>query len=172
MSFRIAGARPFSSWRALPLALTLTIWAATGVAQARDLCGNINYLLDQSQSAFKEISDRPAGQEGEHHVTISLAGASKCLVTEKSAGTWYHCAWEFPYRAEQAYDAFEEFVGAMNDCIGRRATVHTDRNVNHPDFYALRRYEMEQADVSVSVKTKGALGGTFVFIRVQGRKGE
>ena len=55
--------------------------------------------------------------------------------------------------------------------IGQQATLHIDQSVNHPDYYALRRYETAQADVSVSVKDKSALGNTFVFIRVQGGKG-
>jgi hypothetical protein len=102
------------------------------------------------------------------HATLTLAGASYCLVTKRSNGSFYHCGWEFPYRAKPAYDTFDALVRGMNDCIGRHATLHSDRSVNHPDYYALRRYQTAQAEVSVSVKDKSALSRTFVFIRVQG----
>ena len=148
----------------------MVLSAAIGVAQARDLCANIDDLIDQSRSQFAEIMDKPHGDAGDHDVTLTLAGASYCFVTKQSKRSFYHCGWEFPYRAKQAYDTFDAFVRGVNDCIGQQATLHTDQSVNHPDFYALRRYETEQADVSVSVKDKSALGRTFVFIRVQGGK--
>ena len=90
-------------------------------------------------------------------------------MTKTLKGSAYHCSWAFPHRAEQAYDTFDEFVREVKDCIGQKATLHSDQSVNHPDSYALRRFEMEQAEVTVSVKDKGALGSTFVFVRVQGR---
>ena len=116
------------------------------------------------------MTDKPKGDAGDHDVTLTLAGASSCLVTKKSAQPSYHCAWEFPYRAAPAYDTFDDLVDRLDQCIGRQATLHSDRSVNHPDFYALRRFEMEQAQVSVSVKDKAALDRTFVFVRVQGSK--
>jgi hypothetical protein len=146
----------------------LVFLATIGVARAQDLCANIDYLIDQSRSQFAEIAEKPTGDAGDHDVILTLAGASYCSVTKKSKSSFYHCGWEFPYRAQHAYDTFDEFVRGVNECIGQHATLHTDRSVNHPDYYALRRYETEQADVSVSVKDKGALGSTFVFIRVQG----
>ncbi len=142
-----------------------------GVAQAEDFCTSIDRLIDQSRSDFSEIADKPKGDTGDHEVTLTLAGASYCTVTKQSKSNWYHCGWEFPHRATRAYDTFDELVSRLNDCIGQQATLHEDQSVNHPDFYALRRFELQQADVSVSVKDKGALGSTFVFIRVQGRKG-
>ena len=152
----------------MPMVSIVVFWSAIGVAQARDLCANIDYLIDQSRSQFAKIMTKPNGDTGDHDVTLALAGASYCLVTKRSKRSFYRCGWEFPYRAQQAYDTFDELVRGVNDCIGRQATLHSDQSVNHPDYYALRRYETEQADVSVSVKDKGALGSTFVFIRVQG----
>ncbi len=144
----------------------------SGVAQAQDLCTNIDYLIDQSRSKFAKITDNPNGDAGDLDVTLTLAGASYCFVTKKSTRDWYRCGWEFPYHAKRAYDTFYEFVGRMDECIGQHATLHIDQSVNHPDYYSLRRYEIEQAEVSVSVKDKGALGKTFVFIKVQGRERE
>ncbi len=154
----------------LPVTAAAIFSATLGVAQAQDFCAKVDHLIDQSQSGFPKIAAKPKGNAGDRDVTLSLAGASRCSVTMKSEKNWYHCAWEFPHRAEQAYETFEEIAGKLNACIGKRATLHSDRSVNHPDFYASRRYELKQADVSVSVKDKGALGSTFVFVRVQGRR--
>ena len=172
MPSRFKGVSELPSRTVQTVTSTLVFLAAMGVAQAQNLCPNIDYLIDQSQLGFTGIADKPNGAAGDHDVTLTLAGASYCLVTKKSKRNWYHCGWEFPYRAKRAYDTFDEFVAGMTECIGQNATLHTDQRVNHPDYYASRRYEMEQANVSVSVKDKGALGSTFVFIRVQGREME
>lgn len=162
------GIRQLSSRAASPMTSILVYLATIGVAQAQDLCTNIDYLIDQSRSQFVAIVDKPSGDRGDHAATLTLADASYCFVTKQPKRNLYHCGWEFPYREKHAYDTFDEFVREMTECIGHHATLHTDQNVNHPDYYALRRYEMEQAEVSVSVKDKAALGSTFVFIRVQG----
>ena len=161
--------RLLSSGAVLPLASITVFLTTIGMAQARDFCANINYLIDQSRSQFAEVMDQPNGDAGDHDVTLALAGASYCFVTKKSKTSFYQCAWEFPYRAKQAYDTFDEFVRGVNDCIGQHATLHADQSVNHPDFYALRRFETEQAEVNVSVKEKSALSTTFVFIRIKAR---
>ena len=168
MTSSLKGIRQLSSRIVPPMISTLVFLATIGVAQAQDLCTNIEYLIDQSRSQFAEIANKPNGDTGDYDVTLTLAGASYCFVTKKSKRNIYHCGWEFPYRAQHAYDTFDEFVRGVNECIGQHATLHTDQSVNHPDYYASRRYEMEWAEVSVSVKDKGALGSTFVFIRVQG----
>lgn len=162
-SFR--GLRKLSSTAVTSVVIVM---ATIGLARAQDICANIDQLIDQSHTQFAGLTEDPNGETGEYDASLALAGASYCRVTQRSKGSFYHCGWEFPYRAKQAYDAYDEFVQQVNGCIGQHATVHADQSVNHPDFYELRRYELEQATVSVSVKDKGALGSTFVFIRVQG----
>ncbi len=152
------------------MASIAAVFATSGGARAGDFCTNINDLIDQSRTQFAEITGNPTGDAGDHDVTLSLAGASYCLVTKPPKTSSYYCAWEFPYRANRAYDTFDAFIRGLDDCIGQHATLHTDQDVNHPDYYAQRRYETEQSEVSVSVKDKSALGSTFVFIRVQGRE--
>ena len=144
-------------------------WATIGVARAEDFCTSIDDLIEQSRSQFVDITGLPKDQSGDHDATLTLAGASYCAVTKRSKRSLYHCGWEFPHRAEQAYETFDAFVEAAHDCIGPQATVHSDQGVNHPDFYDARRFEMKEAEVSVSVKDKGALGRTFVFIRVRSK---
>lgn len=168
MTSPVKGVRRRTSRTGPLMASILVFLAPIGAAQAQDLCTNIEDLIDQSRSQFADIMDKPNGETGGYHVTLTLAGASDCSVTEKMKRSSYQCGWEFPLRAQQAYDTFDRFVREVNECIGQSATVHSDQSVNHPDYYALRRYEMAQTDVSVSVKDKSALGSTFVFIRVQG----
>lgn len=138
-------------------------------SEAQNLCANINYLIDQSKSKFSKIMGKSDGEMGSHDATFVLANASQCVVTTKSTKSWYRCSWKYPYRNKRAYDSFDDFVEGMNQCIGHIAKMHVDHSVNHPDYYASRRYEMEQAAVSVSIKDKSALGSTLVSIRVEGR---
>lgn len=155
----------------LPVASAMAFLATLGAARAQDLCADIGTLIDQSRANFAAIADQPTGDAGGHEATLTLAGASTCLVTRQAKRAWYQCAWVFPYRAKRATDTFDELAGKLDACLAGRATVHGDRSVNHPDTYAARRYDLEQAQVSLSVKDKAALGKTFVFIRVQGRNG-
>jgi hypothetical protein len=164
---RVDGAKRLSPIALSSVAATMLFFVAIGSDQARDLCEDIGYLIDQSQSHFQKIVEKPSGNTDDYHVTRSLDRASFCVVTKKSTRNWYRCAWEFPHRAEQAYDAYEELVRELDECIGQDATLHEDQSVNHPDYYASRRYEMGQAEVSVSVKDKVELGSTFVFVKIQ-----
>lgn len=168
MTGLVKGLRRRSPRTGTLMASIFVFLAAIGLARAQELCTSIEDLIEQAPSQFAAITDKPSGETGDHRVTLALAGASKCSVTKKSKSSSYQCGWEFPHRAQQAYDTFDRFVREVNECIGQSATVHSDQSVNHPDYYALRRYEMAQTEVSVSVKDKSALGSTFVFIRVQG----
>jgi hypothetical protein len=42
----------------------------------------------------------------------------------------------------------------------------TDQSVNHPDAYDLRLFRLDGAEFAVSLKDKGALQQTLVFLRV------
>ena len=172
MSDCFTSMRDLPSYTVLFVAFAATLLVTNDVVRAQDFCAKVDDLIDQSRSGFVQVADKASGKPGTYDATLVLDGASFCAVTRKSNRSWYHCGWEFPYRAQQAYDTFDAFVARVNDCVGQRATLYSDQSVNHPDYYSLRRYEMEQADVSVSVKDKGALGNTFVFIRVQGKSGQ
>jgi hypothetical protein len=141
--------------------------AGVGTSQARDFCADIVYLIDQSRSGFADVMDERNGDSGAHENSPILDSASYCRVTKTLRGSAYHCGWEFPHRAQEAYDRFDDLVRRVDACIGRDVVGQNDRNVNHPDTYALRRYETPRAEVSVSLKDKSALEQTFVFIRIQ-----
>ena len=78
--------------------------AGIGTAQARDLCADIDYLIDQSRSGFAEVMDQPNGDAGSQETGPILDSASYCRVTKTLHKNAYHCAWEFPHRAPEAYE--------------------------------------------------------------------
>lgn len=152
-----------------PLAFAVVLLTASGNAGADDLCSQIETLIDHAGAQFTAILQEPSNTAGQQEVTLKLADADDCQVSQRSRRGWYHCAWEFPQRAPAAAARFEGFVDEMTDCLGERARLYEDQSVNHPDSYSLRGFELPQAEVSVSVKDKSALGKTFVFIRVRGK---
>lgn len=105
-------------------------------------------------------------------VTISLPntdiGAESCRPSLGLGGTKaINCAWPFDYRAPQARAAFEDTIGAVEACLGTGASAQLDGLVNHPDSYDLRTYVIPQGSVAVSLKDKGALQKTYVFLKVE-----
>ncbi len=137
-------------------------------ALAQDLCSDIEFLIEQSKIGFQAVGGTPQGEPGTHDATFLLPEASQCVVVMQTQRRTYRCRWVYAYRDKRAYDDYDGFAGSLRQCFGAMAKEHVDRNVNHPDFYAARRYVMAQGEVKVSVKDKAALGSTFVFISVEG----
>ncbi len=135
---------------------------------AQDLCSDIEFLIGQSGIGFRDIRGALEGEPGTDGATFLLPEASTCVVVMKTQRRSYRCRWDYAYRDARAYAEFDRFAGSLRQCFGAMAREHVDRNVNHPDFYAARRYEMARGEVTVSVKDKAALGSTFVFISVEG----
>ena len=59
---------------------------------------------------------------------------------------------------------FEDFLHRVSDCGA--PIVQTGPLVSHPDSYHLRQFQVDEKTVSVSLKDKGALAQTYVFLRV------
>ncbi len=78
-----------------------------------------------------------------------------------------HCALEFPYRSAAATATFDTLLDEMTQCLGPTASVTTDQSVNHPDAYDLREFKLDGRSYAVSIKDKGALQQTLVFLRVE-----
>jgi len=76
-----------------------------------------------------------------------------------------HCAWAFEYRAPSAFRLFEGMLDQVEACA--TALPIDPAFVNHPDSYDLHQFTMGRATVSVSLKDKGALQQTLVFLRVE-----
>ncbi|MCF2869880.1 hypothetical protein L0664_02255 [Octadecabacter sp. G9-8] len=128
------------------LAAILAILACPVTAQS---------LCDVLDDLDGDILDLPQGQAN-CRTSLALGGTRSI-----------HCALEFSYRSDAAVQAFDELVTQMTACIGQDATVTRDQSVNHPDAYDLRTFENGSRAYAVSIKDKGALRQTLVFVRVQ-----
>lgn len=75
-----------------------------------------------------------------------------------------HCAWTFDLRAPRAGVAFEDMADKIEGCGAQQLVLETSQ-VNHPDSYAQREYSMNGLRLSLSLKDKGGLGQTLIFLR-------
>lgn len=79
-----------------------------------------------------------------------------------------NCAFAFEYRSGAAKAAFDATQDALTGCLGAKTQVTLDQAVNHPDFYDLRVFRTPHGEVGLSLKDKGALQQTYVFVRFEG----
>jgi len=94
-------------------------------------------------------------------------GAADCRESLALGGARsFHCFLAFEYRSDAAIEAFEDIVTEVTACIGPMAIIKTDQSVNHPDAYDLREFQTGARSYAVSIKDKGALQQTLVFVRV------
>ena len=61
---------------------------------------------------------------------------------------------------------FDGLLTAVAQCADQDIAPTTDQAVNHPDFYDLRIFTMNNVEVGLSIKDKGGLQKTYVFLRV------
>jgi hypothetical protein len=106
--------------------------------------------LPEGLSAAMTVSERAA----ECRTSLALSG-----------GSHVHCNWSFGYRSDQAEQVFQGLINVM----APDATMTTDSSVNHPDAYDLRMFDRGGQEFAVSLKDKGALQQTLVFVRAQKR---
>lgn len=138
-----------------------------GTARAAELCADMDILVREAHSNFSNWTTRTT----EAAIPLMLPRADDCAVAWSLSGVKvYHCTWMFAYRTDGAYGTFDSFDRSLRECFGERAHLSRDQSVNHPDFYDLRRYQLGQVNVTLSIKDKGALQSTHVFVRVQGVK--
>lgn len=110
--------------------------------------------------AGAETADFCASLTTEHPFPEAECSTSLIL----GGGTSIDCAWAFDYRSDDATGAFERLVADVAEC--GTAINEKDQQVSHPDSYDLRRFVVEGKEVSVSLKDKGALDETYVFVRI------
>ena len=77
-----------------------------------------------------------------------------------------HCVLEYEYRSDSATQVFSELTDALVACSDPAVTMIEDQSVNHPDAFVLRTFENALNTYAVSIKDKGALQQTLVFVRV------
>jgi hypothetical protein len=85
--------------------------------------------------------------------------------TDLSGQTSNHCAWEFDYRDPSALTAFSELSQRFDHCFGPHSSPDDKASVNHPDSYTLRHYEDGSFLYALSLKDKGGLQKTMIFLR-------
>ena len=74
------------------------------------------------------------------------------------------CYWQFDFRADRATAFAATLWKDLTSCHAGVADG-VDQLVNHPDSYDLRTWVTGDGDFYVSVKDKGQLGKTLVFLR-------
>ncbi|MFK7869266.1 MAG: hypothetical protein AB8B58_08505 [Roseobacter sp.] len=135
------------------LILCAALCCCMGFAARADFCKDL-----QSLAALKSGA------------TISLPGMSGTAPCKTSlmlsGGTQAHCSWAFAYRAAVAQETFQQVLADVTACAGDHAEITADQDVNHPDFYDLQTFRVNDFEVGVSLKDKAALGETYVFLRV------
>ncbi len=140
-------------------------------AVAASFCSSINLLIDAAPGNFADLTVEPGEGSASREDALKLEGSADCTVRQLINSKSYACTWEFRHRDANAYAKFEALDQALQSCIGDRATMSDDQEVNHPDFYDARLFLLDKVKVVVSVKDKSALGSTFVFVFVEPRIG-
>lgn len=131
----------------------IIITAVMGLpAYANTICDDLAVLAAQGPDVGLVRFDRGA----DCRAALAMSGVTNI-----------HCSWTFPYRSDEATDAFDGLFDELTECLGPDATPTRDQSVNHPDAYDLRQFDLGGQAYAVSLKDKGALQQTLVFIRVQ-----
>ncbi len=76
-----------------------------------------------------------------------------------------HCHWTFAYRSKVSASVFDGMTVAVSRCLDPTVVMIRDQSVNHPDAYDLRIFRLDLHEYAVSLKDKGALQQTLVFLR-------
>lgn len=91
--------------------------------------------------------------------------AADCQTARQMTGEALFCYSEHPFRSETAVKQARQLEAALTACFGEIQTTE-DAAVNHPDSYDARHFDVKDARISLSIKDKGALGKTLVFLRI------
>lgn len=88
-----------------------------------------------------------------------------CPTAQQTTGEALFCYSEHPFRSETALIRAEQLETELSACFAAVPTI-ADVTVNHPDSYDVRHFNVQGARISLSVKDKGALGKTLIFLRI------
>ena len=125
-------------------------------AQTEAFCDRLENLMVQAGD----------GVMTSFHLSSRALAQVDCAPSRGLGGTVaLHCAWPFEYRSMQALDAFDYLLGQVAACANPIAADPS--SVSHPDSYDLRQFSSGMGVISVSLKDKGALNQTYVFLRVE-----
>lgn len=136
------------------VAFLLTLGAP---AHAASLCTGIAPVLDGL---------RASGDTALSDAALDLEGAAACGVAREAAGASHYCYWEHPFRSDEAKAQVDDLERELHKCLSLTGEGTQDQSVNHPDSYDLRTYDIVGASISLSLKDKGALNRSLVFLRI------
>jgi hypothetical protein len=120
-------------------------------------------FCDRLENLMVQVGD---GVTTSFHLSSRALAQVDCAPSRGLGGTVaLHCAWPFEYRSMQALDAFDYLLGQVAACANPIAADLS--SVSHPDSYDLRQFSSGMGVISVSLKDKGALNQTYVFLRVE-----
>lgn len=101
-------------------------------------------------------------------LAIPMAAEVTCAKGQALGGASFtHCGWPFEFRAPEATAAFEALQSALMACPNTQVRSFDDQLVNHPDSYDLKFYDRGRTEIAISIKDKGALQKTYIFLRTQ-----
>ncbi len=78
------------------------------------------------------------------------------------------CHWMFDYRAGAARESFRAMIADLAVCVDGDLTKEA-KGVNHPDSFDQVTGQLGGLPVSLSLKDKGGVGQTLIFLRVATR---
>jgi len=142
--------------------ILLTTVATIGLS-ANEHCTELETLVAKVHSGLLKT---PSAVADSAIPLMSTEPESCAAAPTLSGATDHYCVWRFEYRTAEAYGVFNNLNRSFQECFGDGARVRSDQKVNHPDFYDLRRFEVDPVHVAVSIKDKSAMQSTYVFVRV------
>ncbi len=125
-------------------------------------------MTEEAQTRFVALRGEAAEGLGDYQATLSLPGASACVIIEDAAKSSYQCSWTYGLGAAEAHAAFDRLLTGLRTCLADVASEEKDRSVNHPDTYASYAFRMPGSVTSINLKNKSALKSTLVSIRIDG----
>lgn len=144
------------------LAIGMLCHLATGAgAQDAEFCAEIQGFVAAAGS--KAASEKVVLSLPSVFDSAPECGASLFMSGARSL----HCAWGFAYRDTAATATFEALTRRVADCPGATAPKKAAGLVNHPDSYDQRSLRFADGAVSISLKDKGSLQKTYIFVRTQ-----
>ncbi|WP_162798547.1 hypothetical protein [Sulfitobacter sp. SK012] len=132
----------------------------SGQARADGFCNDLHIFAKQAVSIDHDVLVPPSLMPNSAPPTC---GTSRGL----SGNSSVHCYWAFDYRSKAARMSFERLHADVSNCAGPSAAPDHEASVNHPDSYQLHQFELDQDKISISLKDKGALQKTLVFLRIE-----
>ena len=94
-----------------------------------------------------------------------LAATCTTFLTETTK-TGVSCHWVFDFRDAEARAFAADIWDTLKVCRDG-VSLEEDQRVNHPDSYDLQSWRTREGTYSISIKDKGALNQTFVFLRLE-----